>query len=207
MVFLSADCSEFEVKKDPKISASEFEVKRDARIPALAYRLKRVVRAETNYYWGLNQSATVFYSQIHQESNWNPEAQSKYASGLAQFTPQTAEWISKLYAKDLGENKPLDARWAIRACLKYDKFLYEKFIQSYSSDDRWRFTLSSYNGGYGWVLKDQKLTESKGRDSSKWICNVEHYSNRAQWAFKENRDYPFKILNKWYPVYETGGFK
>jgi len=179
---------------------------RDPRIPTLAYRLKRTVRAEINYHWGLEHEGTVFYAQIHQESGWNPEAKSAYASGLAQFTPDTADWISRLYPADLGNNNPLDVRWAIRALIKYDKWLYDRFSFAFDSDSRWRFSLSGYNGGAGWVSRDRTLAETKGRDSKRWVCNVEHFSNRASWAFKENRDYVVKILDRWTPVYEKGGF-
>jgi soluble lytic murein transglycosylase-like protein len=179
---------------------------RDTRIPSLAYRLKRTVRGEINYHWGLEQDGTIFYAQIHQESAWNPEAKSAYASGLAQFTPDTADWISKLYPADLGENNPLDCRWAVRALIKYDKWLYVRFSFASSDDHRWRFSLSGYNGGAGWVSRDRSLAEQKGKDPSKWNCNVEHYSARSKAAFKENRDYVVRILEKWMPIYEGAGF-
>jgi hypothetical protein len=142
---------------------------RDPRIPSLAYGLKRAVRAEVNYYWGLEQKGTVFYSQIHQESSWNPDAQSKYASGLAQFTPDTAKWISKLYPVDLGDNNPLDARWAIRACVRYDRWLYDKFMDAATERDRWAFTLSSYNGGKSNTDRDRKLCSSGNKSTSNFI--------------------------------------
>ena len=179
---------------------------RDPRIPALAYRLKRTVRAEVNYHWGLDQDGTVFYAQIHQESSWNPDAKSVYASGLAQFTPDTADWISRLYPADLGDNNPLDVRWAIRALVKYDKWLHDRCSFARDDDNRWRFSLSGYNGGYGWVLKDKDLAVLNGKDGGRWICNVEHFSKRASWAIEENRDYVEKILDRWVPLYKGGGF-
>jgi len=152
--------------------------------------------------------ATVFYSQIHQESGWNPDAKSQYASGLAQFTPDTAKWISKLYPVDLGENNPLDARWAIRACVKYDRWIYDKLSEVYQERQRWAMTLSSYNGGKGWLDRDRKLCFDAPCccDQMKWFENVEMFSNRAAWAIKENRDYVVKILDRWSPMYEKAGF-
>ena len=179
---------------------------RDPRIPSLAYRLKRTVRGEVNYHWGLDQNGIVFYAQIHQESGWNPEAKSVYASGLAQFTPDTADWISRLYPADLGDNNPLDVRWAIRACIKYDLWLYERASYAADEDNRWRFTLSGYNGGAGWVKKDREFAVANGKRGDRWTCNVEHFSNRATWAIKENRDYVTKILDRWVPLYGRGGF-
>lgn len=189
--------------KEPPTVEVEF---RDPRIPSLAYRLKRTVRGEVNYHWGLEQDGKVFYAQIHQESSWDPDARSAYASGLAQFTPDTAKWISGLYPSDLGENNPLDCRWAIRALVKYDFWLYQRAFYAAEDDSRWRFTLSGYNGGEGNVKKDRAVAEANGRRSDTWTCNVEHFSNRARWAFKENRDYVTKILDRLVPLYKGGGF-
>jgi len=199
-------CKTEAVNNLPTVEGQTIDPIHDPRIPGLAYQFKRAVRAEVNYHWGLEQPGTVFYSQIHQESSWKPDAQSKYASGLAQFTPDTAKWISSLYPADLGENKPLDARWAIRACVKYDLWLYVRSLPAYDDDNRWRFTLSGYNGGKGWVDRDRVLATQNGKRSDKWICNVEHYSNRAAWAIKENRDYVTKILDRWFSMYEKAGF-
>lgn len=190
------------VKEQPTV---EVDV-RDPRIPSLAYRLRRTVRGEINYHWGLDQDGTVFYAQIHQESGWNPDARSVYASGLAQFTPDTADWISKLYPVDLGENNPLDCRWAIRALVKYDFWLYQRAFYAAEDGSRWRFTLSGYNGGEGNVKKDRVLAEANGKRSDTWICNVEHHSSRSMSNFKENRDYVKKILDRWIPLYKKGGF-
>lgn len=179
---------------------------RDPRIPSLAYKLKRSVIAESHYWWGFDHESTIFFGQIHQESGWNPEAKSKYALGLAQFTPDTAKWISELYAKDLGENNPLDIRWALRALIRYDKWLHDRFSFARDEDNRWRFTLSGYNGGAGWIKRDRDLAIMNGKRSDKWTCNVEHHSPRASWAFSENRDYVMKILDRWTPMYREGGF-
>ena len=175
-------------------------------IPALAYRLKRVLIGESHFWWGLEQRSTVFFAQIHQESRWEPDAKSKYASGLAQFTPDTAKWISDLYPADLGENNPLDERWAIRSLVKYDLWLFEKCPFAHDLDSRWRFLLSGYNGGIGWVSKDRTLAGENGKMMDRWTCNVEHFSKRATWAFDENRDYVKKILDRWFLLYEKGGF-
>jgi len=178
----------------------------DPEVPRLAYKLKRTLVGEVRYWWGFQTETALFFAQIHQESRWNPEAKSIYASGLAQFTPDTAKWISGLYSADLGENNPLDVGWALRACVKYDKFLWDRVDYAESEVDRQSFMLSGYNGGAGWVKRDRLLAEKAGKDSGKWACNVEHYSDRAGWAIKENRDYIVKILQKWRPLYKRNNF-
>jgi soluble lytic murein transglycosylase-like protein len=177
-------------------------------IPELAYALKKNLIGEIRFWWGFDTRCTVFFSQVHQESRWDPEAKSKYASGLSQFTPSTAEWISKLYPKDLGENNPLDPKWALRALVRYDKRLFDGAAYAILENDRWGFALSGYNGGAGWVAKDRKLCYDAPCccNQNRWFGHVEQFSNRANWAIKENRDYIIKILFKWFPLYEKGGF-
>jgi soluble lytic murein transglycosylase-like protein len=177
-------------------------------IPQLAYTLKPTLVREINYWWGVDTKRAIFFAQVHQESSWNPKAKSKYASGLAQFTSDTATWISGLYPYDLGDNNPMDAGWALRALTRYDKWLYDKTIFADEKNDKWSFSLSGYNGGWGWVLKDRKLCYDAPCccNQNVWRENVEHFSDRADWAIKENRSYVVKILDKWVPLYEKGGF-
>ena len=172
-------------------------------IPALAYKLRSTVIREVRFWWSFDEPTSTFHSQIHQESRWNPGAKSPVgASGLAQFMPATADWISNLYPKELGGNQPLDVKWAIRALVTYDKWLYDRI----DSDERWPMTLSSYNGGLGNLRKDQILTKEHNLNQRKWWNNVELYSKRSSPAFRENRDYPRRILLILKPTYEERGF-
>ncbi len=154
--------------------------------------------------WGLNAPIAVFAGQIEQESGWNPDARSPFANGLAQFTPPTSEWISKQYS-DLSTNRPFEPQWALRALTRYDKFLYDRQGGALDACHQWAFTLSAYNGGEGNVEKDKKLALSKGHDSIRWFGSVELFSNRSPGAFRENRDYPRKILLSRQFIYRSWG--
>ena len=137
----------------------------------------------------------VFAGQIEQESAWREKVCSPFACGLAQFTPATAEWISGAYPKDLSDGDPFNPQWAIRALVRYDRHLYDSALPSALECDRFAFTLSGYNGGAGWVVRDRRLCRSAaGCDPSRWFGHVEKYSGRAAWAMKENRGYPKRIL-------------
>ncbi len=175
----------------------------EGAIPTLAYRLKPQIIREARYRWGMEQRPTVFFAQIHQESGWKADSHSPVgASGLAQFMPSTSEWISKLYPKELGENKPLDIRWAIRALVTYDKWLYDRI----DSDEKWPMTLSSYNGGKTWLDRDRQLTTEKGHNDRFWFGNTEKHSKRSASAFNENRGYVRRIWRVLRPLYEKAGF-
>lgn len=151
--------------------------------------------------------APIFFGQVHQESRWVDTAQSKYASGIAQFTPDTAKWINQLYAKDLKElcpstsGCPLDPKWALRSLTLYMKRLHTSYAFAKTEEDRFGFSLAAYNGGAGWIPKEQKKAEEEHFDSALWFGGVEITCVRAEWACRENREYPDIILHKWKPMY------
>ena len=176
-------------------------------VPPRAAQYRPTVIREVRYYWGFRENPSTFLSQIHQESGFREGAKSAFASGLTQFTPGTAEWIQKLYAKDLRETCPtnsgcpLNPKWAIRAMVMYDKRLWDRYPFT-SGDDRFGFTLSSYNGGSGWIDKERQAAAQMNKESNKWFNAVEKTCLRAKWACDENRQYPRNILYKWRHHYE-----
>lgn len=169
---------------------------------ASAYRPELVRAAHAT--WGLTAPVATFAGQIHQESGWNPAVCSAYACGLTQFTGSTAEWIQQVYGTELGSGGVFNPRWAIRALVRYDKHLWDR-LDAASDCDRMAMVLASYNGGLTWVYRDQAIARKAGSDPAIWWGNVERFSARADWAFKENRDYPRKILKRWQPQYATWG--
>jgi|TARA_B110000908_G_C10266461_1_gene464442 soluble lytic murein transglycosylase-like protein len=179
-------------------------------IPDNAAKYKRDLMRHSQYHFGLNAPTAVFAAQIHKESTWNPNAKSPYADGLTQFTPETAEWVSGKFPA-LVANEPLNPIWAIQALLIYDKYLLDRITYwggegTLKVCDDWSFALSAYNGGYGWVIRDRKLTRADGKDQNVWINNVELYTDRSDAARKENRGYPDKILHKLANLYRQNGW-
>jgi soluble lytic murein transglycosylase-like protein len=64
------------------------------------------------------------------ESGWREDARSPVGTlGLAQFMPGTAAWIVKLYPADLDDAAPLATRWALRALVTYDLWLWERLTE------------------------------------------------------------------------------
>jgi soluble lytic murein transglycosylase-like protein len=129
------------------------------QIPAQANIYRARLTREARAVWGLEAPVALFAAQIHQESGWREDARSPVgALGLAQFMPGTAAWIAQLYPVDLGEAAPLDARWALRALVTYDRWLWERLTEFRDEGlHRWGATLSAYNGGLGNVRKDRQL--------------------------------------------------
>ena len=168
-------------------------------VPRQAALYRATVIREVRFYWGMAEKPSTFLGQIHQESGFREDAKSAFASGLTQFTKPTAEWISDLYARDLRElcadraGCPLDAKWAIRAMVIYDKRLYGQQPNA-QGDDRMAFALAGYNGGAGHIFREKKEAARVGLDPETWFNSVELICLRAEWACRTNRGYPRRIL-------------
>ena len=174
-------------------------------IPRDAYHYQRDLIRFSRSVWGLDAPVAVFAAQIHQESLWRPTARSAYAFGLAQFTPDTAKWISGAYPNELGANDPGNPTWAIQALALYDLRLFNSF-SGRAECDRMAFALSAYNGGAGWVIKDRAITKKMGKDSDTYFGNVElAVDSRRPDFLRENRNYPRRILKTLQPLYTMWG--
>jgi membrane-bound lytic murein transglycosylase F len=105
-------------------------------------------------------------SQVYQESKFNPNAKSwAGAVGLMQMMPATA--------LDLEINNPKDPAQSIKGGTAYLKQIYDKFDEILDKSDRQKFTMASYNCGYGHVLDAQRLAEKNNLNPKVWDDNVE----------------------------------
>ena len=151
---------------------------------------------------------TIIAEQIHHESGWKPTAKRIEKSGvvsygLLQVLDVTLGEMQKRH-EILAGTKPvqlLQARWGIRAGILYDKDMWKlcdfpgNCLLCHGKDmNRWAFTLSAYNGGFGWIQRDRKMTAEKGYDGNIWFHNVELFSKRSRHFFTINRRYAREIL-------------
>lgn len=168
---------------------------------ALAYRdnFIRIWR----FYFALAESPTIGFAQVHQESRWKATAQSKYASGIAQFTPATAADYASLVPAEVRARCPskagcpTDPNWALNALSLYDYHLHRRHAWAETPEDRWRLALAAYNGGAGWIIKER----ARANNSARWADIVNACMRKAEFC-KENREYPVVILEKWRPLYQ-----
>ena len=175
----------------------------NADVPRESLKYKRELIRQSRIIWGLDAPIPLFASQIHQESTWNHLAKSKYAKGLTQFTDSTAEWMIEIFP-DLKRANVYNPNWSIRAMLLYDSWLDDR-IKSIDDCNQWAMILSSYNGGLTWLNRDKALAEAKGSNPNIWWNHVEKYSNRADWAIRENRNYSKSIIFKHQNLYADWG--
>ena len=177
-----------------------------ADIPQGALKHRADLTRNARAVWGLDAPVATFAGQVHQESRWRPEAVSPVgAQGIAQFMPATADWIAEAYPA-LADQQPFNPSWGLRALVTYDRHLWDR-VKATSGCERMAMTLSAYNGGQGWVWRDQKLATASGADSGRWFDQVERFNaGRHAAAFKENRGYPRLILMTYEPRYIAAGW-
>ena len=179
-------------------------------IPRAAERHRAELIRVSRAVWGLEAPVAVFAAQVHTESWWrNGTVSSAGAQGLAQFLPSTAEWLPRAVPeleREAGRPAPFNPGWSLRALCTYDKWLWDR-EDGRTPFDRMAFTLSSYNGGAGWVDRDKRLAAQRGLDKVRWFehvatCNA----GRRKSAFGENRAYVRLILRERQYAYIKAGW-
>lgn len=103
---------------------------------------------------------------VYQESQFDLKAKSwAGAGGLMQMMPATA--------KEMGVENRFDPEDNITGGTKYLRLLWERFDSINDPEQRIKFTMASYNCGYGHVLDAQRMADERKLDRSKWDDNVE----------------------------------
>lgn len=151
---------------------------------------------------GPNAPLALFAAQMLQESSCNSQAKSSAgALGLTQFMPDTANWIATI-DNSLQPAEPLNAEWAIRAQIAYMYWLAHR-TSGLTECDTMSFALSSYNGGEGWLHRDQRATQAAGANPAIWFGAVELHADtrRHPGMVAENRGYPQRIVFKLQPLF------
>lgn len=177
-----------------------------AGIPIAAEQHRAELVRNVHAVAGLDAPVSLFAGQVHQESGWNANVRSPVgAQGLAQFMPATAQWISGLFP-DLVDNAPYNPSWALRALVTYDVWLFQR-INAADACQRWAMSLSAYNGGLGWIGRDQTLAKRLGLNPAVWFGAVDGVNaGRSLSAWSENRAYPKTIIYTRQPLYVEAGW-
>ncbi|MHC1700302.1 MAG: transglycosylase SLT domain-containing protein [Humidesulfovibrio sp.] len=180
------------------------EAKAAEPIPAAAQQYRSVLIRAARVEAGLAAPVAVFAAQVEQESGWNPQAVSPVgARGLGQFMPLTAKDMGRT-RPDLGLAAPTNPGWAIRALVAYDLAQLRR-ITANTPCDAWALTLMAYNGGLGWVWRDQDKAKVQGLDPGLWESVASVNAGRSLAAKRENAHYAPAILLKRQPKYLAWG--
>jgi len=120
-------------------------------------------------YFGPHFNWRWFKSQAIAESNLNPKAASPVgAKGIMQIMPETFDEIKQQNPTFTALEQP---RWNIAAGIFYDRQLYRKWRKPLPSEERLFLAFSSYNAGYGRVLKAVKRTR---KNDYSWVEVKKH---------------------------------
>ena len=134
-----------------------------------------------------------YEAQVWQESAWRQFAESKYARGPTQFSPDTqSDW----YPRTTPSCE--DVHWAEPNCAFRAQILYMTVLRRpyKTSPDAWPLAQAGYNGGPGWIRRERRLCAAiPGCDPRRWWGHVEKYCHpkRAARFCEENRNYPIYI--------------
>ena len=180
------------------------EAKAAERIPAAMLRYRSEIIRASRVEAGLDAPVATFAGQVEQESGGNPEARSPVgALGLAQFMPATARDLGRT-RPDLGPAVPTNPGWALRAMVAYDLAQLRR-ITANTECDRWIMALLAYNGGLGWVWRDQAKAKAQGLDPGSWAVVARINAGRAAAAKAENARYGPAIVYRRQPKYLVWG--
>lgn len=187
-----------------------------AQVPERCRVYQRQITTEAHTVFGLSAPVATLAAQIHQESGCRADAVSRVgAGGLAQFMPATARDMASIYPSELGPADVTNPRWAIKAQARYMRDL-TRSTPGKTECDTWAFGLAAYNGGLGWVRRDQAACRgvaiSDDRcgpcDPAQWFGHVAMTPDprRSPANIRENRGYPKRILLDLSPRYVTAGY-
>ncbi len=105
-------------------------------------------------------------AMVYQESQFNPATESwAGARGLMQLMPRTAEHF--------GVTDRTDPKESLRAGTEILELLWNRFEDIPDSVQRIKFTMASYNCGYGHVDDARRLAYEEGLDMYRWDDHVE----------------------------------
>ena len=152
--------------------------------PAIA----AVILAEVLYGGWIDHRLEVT-AQVYVESAYRPNAASRYASGLAQFTPATwGDWSGRTKPSCEGR-PPTDPACSVRTQIVYMRWLLRRFNGSWHN--AWR----GYNGGAGWLDRERRAAAGAGLNPND-TGHMERFCQavgRSAASCKENTAYPRKI--------------
>lgn len=172
-----------------------------AGVPTGALQYRAVLVREAQFVYGVAAPIPMFAGQIHQESAWRADVTAwDNGRGLAQFMDGTAAQVARSYP-ELGAPSPYDPRWAIRAMVRFDGWIYAR-VQGAAPCDRWAASLKGYNAGAGYVQRAQRRSPAPDRwfGATEWVNAGQSAQN-----FEYSRTYPRKILLKHQLLYAAWG--
>lgn len=169
--------------------------------PDRCLQYRSLLIRESQAVYGINAPVPMQVAKLRQESSCRAEVTAwDDGRGLAQFMDGTAAHVAAMFP-ELGPPAPYDSRWAIRAMVRYDKWLYAR-VKGDTVCERWAAALKAYNAGLGYVQRAQRRSPTPGI----WFNATENINaGQSVQNFEHSRRYPRVILFKHQPLYAHWG--
>lgn len=174
-----------------------------AKAADLCDQYRPALTREAQAVHGLGAPIPAFAGQMRQESGCRADVTAwDDGRGLAQFMDPTALQVSRTYP-ELGAPDPYNPRWAIRAMVRYDGWLYAR-VKGADACQRWAAAFKGYNAGLGYVHRAQRLSPTPGI----WFDATENINGgQSEKNFIYSRRYPHLIIFKHQQRYASWGMR
>lgn len=156
----------------------------------LCEQYRSTLTREAQAVYGINAPVPMFAGQLRQESSCRASVTAwDNGRGLAQFMDGTSAQVVRSFP-ELGPAAPYAPRWAIRALVRYDGWIYDR-VKGDTACARWAATLKGYNAGLGYVQRAQRQSAQPGV----WFGVTEDINaGQSSQNFDYSRRYPRVIL-------------
>ena len=170
--------------------------------PAIAQRVPRdqaryddLFRKYSKRFFGVGYDWRYFKAQGMAESNLDSAARSYVgARGIMQLMPTTfAEIQSRQREFEAIDN----VEWNIAAGIFYDRYLWRRWNELATDDERRRFMFASYNAGQGTISRARRIALARQLDAHAW-ASIEQVAPEVQrWRHRETLGYVRKIQHNY----------
>lgn len=173
----------------------------NAQAADLCQQYRSLLTREAQAVYGPDAPVPMFAAQMRQESSCRADVTAwDNGRGAWQFMDGTSAQAVKLFP-EIGPAAPYDIRWAIRAGLRYDGWIYKR-LKGRDTCNRWAAALKGFNAGPGYPMQAQ----AKSPQPEQWFGVTEFVTTRQNAEnFEYSRTYPHKILFHHQPIYASWG--
>ena len=161
------------------------------RVPRDQSRYDDLFRKYSKRYFGVGYDWRYFKAQGMAESNLDSAARSYVgARGIMQLMPTTFAQIQSRRT----EFESIDnVEWNIAAGILHDRYLWHRWKELGTDEERRRFMFASYNAGEGPILRARGMARQRQLDAHAW-ASIEQVAPEVQrWRYRETLGYVRKI--------------
>ena len=154
-------------------------------------RYDELFRKYSKRFFGVGYDWRYFKAQGMAESNLDSAARSYVgARGIMQLMPSTFAEIQSRRT----EFESIDhVEWNIAAGILHDRYLWQRWKDLGTDEERRRFMFGSYNAGEGPILRARGMARQRQLDAHAWASIEQVAPEVRRWRYRETLGYVRKI--------------